>query len=52
MPKLNKRKRQSQNAIKKHWEQVESSKEILLSPYNKLLDAKSNMINELQFNTF
>ena len=52
MPKLNKCKKQSLDAIKKHWEQVESFKEILLLPCNKLSDAEPDIIDESQFNTF
>src|SRR5271154_6906037 len=52
MPKPNKRTRQSQDAIRKRWRQVEISNEILLSQDNELSDAEPDMIDESQFNTF
>ena len=52
MPTPNKYTRQSWDAIRKHWRQVEISNETLLSQDNELSDAKPDMIDESQFNTF
>jgi len=52
MPNPNKYTRQSRDAIRKRWRQVEISNEILLSQDNELSDAEPDMINESQFNTF
>jgi len=49
MPKLNKRTKQSRNAIRKRWK---ISNETLLSQDNELSDAEPDMIDESQFNPF
>ena len=48
MPKVNKRTKQSREAIKKHWKQKKSFKEIVL----ELLDAEPDEFNESQFGNF
>jgi len=53
MPKQNKCTRQSRDAIKKRWKQVEISNETLLLQDNELSDAEpSNIINKSHFDTF
>ena len=47
MPKLNKRTKQSQNAIKKRWKQAENPEVTL-----ELSDAEPDIIDESWFNTF
>ena len=50
MPKANKRTRQSQDAIKKHWKQVENLEEMPLELSDAELD--TDKLNESWFNSF